>query len=339
MVKVALKGVFKVTSKGKAYYYAWRGGPRLIGNPGSPEFIASFTAALDSRKKVGDGQMRALVARYRESRAFQKLAVSTQREWTRRLDRIVDAFGDTQVALFDRPDKIRPVIRSWLRQWEDRPREALYVKQVLSRLLSYAMENDQLSSNACEGMKMEYSVQRAEIIWTVEDLAALKAVASPEVWWITNLAACTGLRAGDLKRLAWSHIDDQAIRIPTDKSRGLRAAFVPLYDDLRAALEEIPKRSPIVLTNTQGRPWKAGVNGSSFLEARDEAVGDKDLHFHDLRGTAATRFHLAGIPNRDIAEIMAWDERQVDKIIRRYVGRDAMIQGIVDRLNKTKSGT
>lgn len=69
MVKVALKGVFKVTSKGKTYYYAWRGGPRLAGVPGSPEFIASFTAALESQKKTDDGQVRALVARYRDSRA------------------------------------------------------------------------------------------------------------------------------------------------------------------------------------------------------------------------------------------------------------------------------
>lgn len=339
MVKVPLKGVFKVTAKGKTYYYAWRGGPRLSGAPGSPEFLASFTAALETRRAPDEGRMRGLVARYRDSRAFTKLAASTRKEWARRLDKIVDHFGELRIAQFDRPEKIRPFIRSWLRQWEDRPREALYAKQVLSRVLSFAIENDLLTSNACEGIKIEYAARRADIIWTEDDLAALKAVAPPEVWWIVSVAACTGLRAGDLKRLAWSHIGETTIEIPTDKSRGLRAAFVPLHDDLRKALAEIPRRSPIVLTNTQGRPWRAGVNGSSFLDARDAAVGDKDLHFHDLRGTAATRFHRAGISNRDIAEIMAWDERQVDKIIRRYVGRKAIVQGIVERLNKTETGT
>ena len=339
MVRVPLKGVFKVTAKGRVYYYAWRGGPRLSGAPGSPEFVASFAAAHEARKAPDKGRMRALVALYRDSRAFTKLAATTRKEWTRRLDKIVDHFGDLQIAQFDRTDKIRPVIRSWLREWEDRPREALYAKQVLSRVLSFAIQNDRLTSNACEGIKIEYAATRADIIWTEDDLEALKAVAAPEVWWVVNVAACTGLRAGDLKRLAWAHIGEDAIEIPTDKSRGLRAAFVPLHDDLRKALAEIPKRSPIVLTNTQGRPWKAGVNGSSFLDARDAAVGDRDLHFHDLRGTAATRFHRAGLSNRDIAEIMAWDERQVDKIIRRYVGRKAIVQGIVERLNRTKTGT
>ena len=339
MVKVVLKGVFKVKAKGRVYYYAWRGGPRLAGLVGSPEFVASYAAAHESRKPKDDGHMRALVTLYRESAAFKRLAESTRREWTRRLDRIVDHFGDLRVAQFDRPEKIRPHIRRWRDQWADRPREADYVIQVLSRLLAFAVELDKISTNPCEGFKSLYKNSRADIIWSDDDLAAIKAVAPAEVWWAVNLAAHTGLRAGDLKRLAWSHIGPDAIEIPTDKSRGLRAAFVPLYDSLRAALAEIPKRCPVVLTSSHGRPWKAGVNGSSFEKAREEALPGRDLHFHDLRGTAATRFHLAGISNRDIAEIMAWDERNVDKIIRRYVGRKAMTDGIIRRLNQTETGT
>jgi transposase len=47
------------------------------------------------------------------------------------------------------------------------------------------------------------------------------------------------------------------------------------------------------------------------------------LHFHDLRGTAATRFYVAGLSTRVIAKILAWSEDQVERIIRRYVGRAA----------------
>ena len=32
-------------------------------------------------------------------------------------------------------------------------------------------------------------------------------------------------------------------------------------------------------------------------------MADRDLHFHDLRGTAATRFYIAGLSKRVIAEI------------------------------------
>jgi len=41
------------------------------------------------------------------------------------------------------------------------------------------------------------------------------------------------------------------------------------------------------------------------------------LHFHDLRRTAATKFNIAGLPTRAVAEILAWSEYQVERIIRR----------------------
>ena len=47
-MKVELKGVAKVTSKGRTYYYAWRGGPRLRGEPGTPEFVASYNEAIET---------------------------------------------------------------------------------------------------------------------------------------------------------------------------------------------------------------------------------------------------------------------------------------------------
>ena len=49
MVKVDLKGIAKVTAKGRTYWYAWRGGPRLSGEPGSPEFMASYNEAIEQR--------------------------------------------------------------------------------------------------------------------------------------------------------------------------------------------------------------------------------------------------------------------------------------------------
>jgi hypothetical protein len=49
MVKVELRGVAKVTAKGRTYYYAWRGGPRLTGEPGSQEFLASYNEANADR--------------------------------------------------------------------------------------------------------------------------------------------------------------------------------------------------------------------------------------------------------------------------------------------------
>jgi integrase len=112
-------------------------------------------------------------------------------------------------------------------------------------------------------------------------------------------------------------------------------------DALRRLLDAIPKRATTVLTNTRGHPWTANGFGTSFDDAKIAAnVKEVDLHFHDLRGTAATKFYVAGIPIRLIAEIMAWDEDSVEKIIRRYVNRAALTKALIEQLNEagTKSG-
>lgn len=60
------------------------------------------------------------------------------------------------------------------------------------------------------------------------------------------------------------------------------------------------------------------------------------LHFHDLRGAAATRFYIAGLKIRVIAEILAWEEGRVEKIIRRYVGRQAATKEAIRQINEAR---
>ena len=80
--------------------------------------------------------------------------------------------------------------------------------------------------------------------------------------------------------------------LATGKSRGRREAIIPIYDALRTVLDRIAKRSTTLLTNSRGRPWTPDGFGSSFNTAKHDAgIVDKDLHFHDLRGTAATKFY------------------------------------------------
>jgi hypothetical protein len=140
---------------------------------------------------------------------------------------------------------------------------------------------------------------------------------------------------GDLVRLSWSHIGDDAIVLATGKSRQRREAIIPLYYDLLAVLARIPKRSTTILTNSRKRPWTTDGFGSSFNKAKIDAdMSERNLHFNDLRGTAATKFYLAGFTMREIAETLAWEETSVDKIIRRYVSRSAAIR---DRIRKLRT--
>jgi integrase len=338
VVRVELKGIHTVTTKGRTYFYAWRGGPRLKGKPGSPEFVASYNEAIEQHHAPDTSRFRGVVTAYKASKEYTKLADSTRLNWARWLDRISEYFGELRIVQFDRPEKIRPVIRRWRNQWADQPRTADYGMQVLSAILSHAVDPlGKIASNPCSGIKQLYNVDRSEIIWTDTDISEFKAVCSAELSLAVDLAAHTGLRLGDLILLSWSHIGDDAIVLRTGKSRQRREAIVPLYDDLRAVLDRIPRRATSVLTSAREQPWTASGLSTAVQRAKAAAKWqDRDLHFHDLRGTAATRFYIAGLSVRVIAEIMGWEEEHVEKIIRRYVGRQAATRAAIAQLNRGK---
>jgi hypothetical protein len=149
VVKVTLKGVHKVTAKGRVYWYAWRGpplGPRLRGDPGSPEFIASYHEAHESLRTPETARFRSLVVLYRAG-PFRNLAPSTQKNWSPWLDRIAGHFGGLRVEQFNRPERIRPIIRQWRSQYAETPRTADFGMQVLSVVLAHAVDQGTLASN------------------------------------------------------------------------------------------------------------------------------------------------------------------------------------------------
>jgi integrase len=273
----------------------------------------------------------------RASADYKKLANSTRDQWGKWLDRIGDYFGELRVAQFDRPEKIRPLIRRWRGKWAETPRTADYALQVMSRVCAHAIELGKIAGNPCEGIKHLYNADRSEIIWTDADIAQIKRTCSVEIAFAVDLAGHTGLRLSDLLRLSWSHVGDDAIILTTGKSRYRREAIVPLCDALHDVLARIPKRATTVLTSSKRRPWTADGFGSSFNKAKiDAGMSERDLHFNDLRGTAATKFYLADFSEREIAETLAWEVTSVEKIIRRYGGRQAALKARIRKLETRK---
>ncbi len=54
-------------------------------------------------------------------------------------------------------------------------------------------------------------------------------------------------------------------------------------------------------------------------------------------GTAVTKLCIFGIPERVIAEIMAWEEGHVAKIIRRYADRSAATKALIRQINERRT--
>ena len=340
MATVDLEGVYRVRSKGKVYYYAWRGrgAPRLTSKPGTAAFIDELQRAQASRTKIDPTTVRGLTLKFRTSETWNKLAPKTKAEWGRWLDRIAEHFDSTHLSTLCRENADprltgRAAIGAFLKKYEDRPRTRDMALQVFSRLCSYAVEEFLLSKNPCLGFRRIYQADRSERIWTEEDFTKLKGAASRELFWAARLAALTGLRRGDLLKLPWSSVIGNRIELATGKSRGRRKVVIPIGAELKTLLDEIPRRATTILTTTEGRPWASGFSAS--WQTAMKRAGLSELHFHDLRGTAATRLFLAGFTVREIAETMGWAELQVERLIDTYVKRDEIVLARIKKLDES----
>ena len=324
-------GPYRVRSKGKDYWYAWRNGPRLYNAPGTPAFIQELADAVAARNLPDSSKVSGLVSQYRASDDYQGLAQSTKDLWAPWLDNITDHFGALSVRQFDRVT-IKPEIRRWHTSRKSTPRAADTGLQVLSRLLAFGMAQGKLATNQCEKIPHLHKSNRADIIWTADEMRLLLAHASQELAWVARLAVLTGLRREDLLKLSWGHVHENRIELKTGKSRGKRTVLIPMFSTLRELLKEIPKRATTVLTSSKKRPWTGDGFGSSWWKTlQDAGLGEANVRFHDFRGTAATNFFRAGFSLREIAETLGWAEDRVERLVERYVKRDEIM---LDRIRR-----
>jgi hypothetical protein len=81
-MRVPLKGINSKRKRladgtWRTYYWAWKGGPPLRGEFGSPEFHASYNEAVAKRITPPTGNLLSVLARYQASEDFRGLADST----------------------------------------------------------------------------------------------------------------------------------------------------------------------------------------------------------------------------------------------------------------------
>ena len=156
----------------KTYWYAWKGGPALRGEPGSPEFHASYNEAVAQKIKPPTGILFGLLRQYQDSEDFRKLAPSTRRSYVPLITRIERDLGDFPLsALSDR--RTRGVFMAWRDKIAvaSGRRQADYAWAVLARVLSWSCNRGLISSNPCERGGRLYRSGRSDSIWTAEDEA------------------------------------------------------------------------------------------------------------------------------------------------------------------------
>lgn len=90
--------------------------------------------------------------------------------------------------------------------------------------MSFAKDRGTIATNPCEKGGRLYAADRTDKLWGEAEIAALLAVASPDIRLALVLALWTGQRQGDLLRLPWSSYDGSHLRLRQSKT-GRRIAM------------------------------------------------------------------------------------------------------------------
>ncbi|MDP3853653.1 tyrosine-type recombinase/integrase [Phenylobacterium sp.] len=356
-VRVSLAG-----GRRREYWYAWRGGPRILeataqGDAALDREVARLTpraaAAYEAERspRADNFTFYGLITRYLvHLESDGKLGARTKSDRRKHLDVARADLGTMELQAFE-SRKARGFLITWRDGYKATPKTADDRLAAVGAVLQWAADRGELAGNPVKDFPRIYKVDRADIIWRTQDLAVLLAHAAPEFDHAVRLAGLTALRESDLIGLPWSAVGENAIIWQTGKSRRRKTVVIPITPPLRALLSAIPRRDAVtVLTSSRGLPWTISGLAAALRRARQDALklarekagdpaavsGIEGLRWHDLRGTAATNFILAGLTLDEVAMILGWKLDRVKEIAARYVSGEAMGMAMIRRLKRNE---
>jgi integrase len=331
------------------YWYAWRGGPRILSakaaNPAAlarevarltPAAMTAFEAT--TRPPAAASLLSTLIADYLRPAANGKvphlahLSARTLKDRRLRLDYVRDTLGELELEALKDPGA-RALLLEWRDGQGDHPHTADARLAALAIVLKWARDRETIPVNPLErAWPKIYRTNRAEVVWTDEDLDRLLDGASLPFRQAVLFAVYTGLRGSDLVEVTWAQVGKEAITFATGKSGRRKHVVIPITPPLKALLAEIGRKDVgVVLTSSTGEPWSfSGLQ--TAMQRRKAGLGIKGLRWHDLRGTAATRFIRAGLPPVDVALILGWERQRIEAMTS-YVTAEAVAAGMLARLN------
>lgn len=316
------------------YWYAWRGGPALgsyvagsreeaeaLEAADLPAIARAWADAKDTRPAIG--QFGRVIVDYQQSSDWQQLKLSTRKLKGAFIDRMRERFGKASVS-----EITMDAVSEWLRDMEaahgKRGRD--HAKSALSSVAAWGRAPERSKEarlpatfEPTKDFKNAYKAPPQDA-WTAIELGKIPQV-RPAVRHILMVALNTGLRRGDLCRVAWTNVDWEAgvIRLVTSKGeRAGRRIVIPLTRPLRAVLQEIgPQSHGAILTSRKGTAWTTdGIAHAVSSELKRLGIKGR---LHGLRRSAATHLAKQGQSSRTIARVLGWSEADAEAMAAIYV--------------------
>jgi hypothetical protein len=166
-----IKVTKKVLADGslRVFRYHRKTGRRILGEPGTPDFMASYAEAARTAPAVTDRDtLGGLIGRYKASRSFGDAAPSTRRMYDFYLQQIVIDWGDMPIGALDDRRIRGDIIAEHDRRAETARRSADYWLATLRRVISYGHDIGVLNNNHALRIEKAHRADRSDKIWLPE---------------------------------------------------------------------------------------------------------------------------------------------------------------------------
>ncbi|HLM59513.1 MAG TPA: site-specific integrase [Pyrinomonadaceae bacterium] len=199
----------------------------------------------------------------------------------------------------------------------------------IERTRILTLDEEKCLLNSCSGER-EITYKR-KLKDVEKEVTATISVDNPHLKAMIILALDSGMRRGEIFKLRWQDIDFEngIIRILGTHTKTERERLAPLSDRARIELDKLKEIS------SGENPFPTKDIKHSFETAKRLAKIN-DLHFHDLRRTAITRWIQQGTPLALAGKLGG--HTQLQTTMKHYTANDAdAVKEITERMNNFHS--
>ncbi len=237
---------------------------RLRAAFGSPEFDAEYQAAISGapRRQGGplEGTLAWLIARYRETTAWQGLSLATRRQRENIFRQVLSSAGDQA---FSR------ITNSTIEGGRDRrsstPSQARHFLDAMRGLFRWAVKAKMIKADPTSGVRIRGRAKTEGIIpWKEDHVAAYERrwpIGTRQRVWL-DVLLYTGLRRGDAVRFGRQHIRDGIGTIKTEKTG--TEVTLPILPVLAETLASGPCGDLAFIAGESGQPLTKEISAICF---------------------------------------------------------------------------
>lgn len=312
-----------VTRYGKVLlYFRIDKGPRvrLPEDPNSHEFDMAYAACLASKPRphskapAASRTMRWLIDRYMESGAWVTLSAGTRRQRSNIFKHVVAKNGEIEFSKI-----VAKHIRNRMDHMAKTPVQANNYLKAMNGLFQWAVKNNHVTSNPCEGVDRLPVKSNGFPAWTIDEAMAFR-----EVWkegtmqrLAFELLLHVGSRRGDLTDLGRQHLRGDVLSFRTSKTGSV--VTVELPQSVMDMIETMKTGDLHLIVTSHGKPFSKAGFGNWFGSAAREAGVQKNAH--GLRKLAATIAADEGATAHELMAQFGWANPKQAEVYTRGADR------------------